>query len=239
MSTYTQPFFALLLVSATVVVFIRNGRRWFAPFVLSVLFLFSWRPAAWLGVGLLEAPYSVQGPASGVQAIVVLSSSVLPANPPREQPILGQGTYERCWYAAWLYSHGFPVPVLASGGSRPTSPYAIVMRDALQTMGVPIQMIWTEENSRSTHENAVFSAEILHRKGIHRIALVTEAYHMARAARCFRKQGIEVVVAPCGFLHSWQGSFQEFLPDWQAVSWNEETLHELGGLLWYRFKGWI
>ena len=58
-------------------------------------------------------------------------------------------------------------------------------------------MIWTEERSRSTHENAVFGAEILRQHEIGRIALVIEARSMLRAESCFRKQGITVVAAPC------------------------------------------
>jgi uncharacterized SAM-binding protein YcdF (DUF218 family) len=38
--------------------------------------------------------------------------------------------------------------------------------------GVPAGMIWTEDRSKSTYENALFSAEILRAKGITRIALV-------------------------------------------------------------------
>jgi uncharacterized SAM-binding protein YcdF (DUF218 family) len=66
----------------------------------------------------------------------------------------------------------------------------------LEQEGVPPSKIWTEEQSRSTYENALYSAKLLHGSGIHRIALVMEADSMLRAELCFRKQGLEVTPAP-------------------------------------------
>lgn len=241
--TYIQPFFALLLISS-VFLFItadnKRKRRIGAQVLALMLLLFSWQPAAWLALGSLEHGYSRElPPTTGVQAIVVLSSRIVPPNPPRLDAIVGEDTYERCWYAAWLHRNRFAVPILASGGGRSEWRYALVMRQALKEMDVPPAMIWTEQTSRSTYENALYSAEILRQKGIHRIALVTEAYHMPRAVRCFRKQGLDVVPAPCGFRGSWQATFKQLLPDWRAVSWNEAVLHEWVGLAWYWIRGWI
>ncbi|HYZ86286.1 MAG TPA: YdcF family protein [Bryobacteraceae bacterium] len=173
-----------------------------------------------------------------VGAIVVLSSAWFPPYPPLPTPILGTDTFERCAYAAWLHNHWQHVPVLASGGgSRGYMPYSLTMREVMAKQGVPEDSIWTEQKSTSTYENAAFSAAILKQHGVRRICLVTEAYHMARAEQCFRKQGIEVVPAACGFripLH-WHAS--EFVPSWEAISWNEELLHELVGFAWYKARG--
>jgi uncharacterized SAM-binding protein YcdF (DUF218 family) len=113
------------------------------------------------------------------------------------------------------------------------------MRRALEQMGVPPSEIWTEETSHSTYQSAVLSSEMLRAKGVNKILLVTEAYHMQRAERSFRKQGLDVVPASCGFRHPLQGSWLEFLPDWQAIAWNEDNLHEIGGLAWYKISGRI
>ena len=100
-------------------------------------------------------------------------------------------------------------------------------------------MIWTEERSRNTHENAVYGAEILRKHGIGRIALVVDAQSMPRAAACFRKQGIEVVPAPCEFRVFGQPLSDEFFPRWDAIRRNERTLHEALGFGWYWLRGWI
>jgi uncharacterized SAM-binding protein YcdF (DUF218 family) len=241
MSHYIQPFFAFLVIS-TLAGILAWGKRPRPRIVLVCslgLLVFTLRPVARLGLWFFEERYSTQPPDDhAVQAIVVLSSSVFPPEAPLDVALPGADTYERCTYAAWLYQHWTAVPVLASGGGRLRTPYSVAMRDVMEHQGVPADMIWTEETSQSTYENAVYSARILRQKGIRKIALVTEAYHMLRAEKCFRKQGIEVVPAPCGFrkLH---GALFEYIPDWQAVSWNEDTLHEAFGLLWYRIRGRI
>jgi len=61
------------------------------------------------------------------------------------------------------------------------------MRRVLAGEGVPLPMIWTEEKSRSTYENAVYGWKFF-TPGIRKVVLVTEAYHMPRAERCFRKR---------------------------------------------------
>ncbi len=241
--TYFQPLLPLLMLILFLSAFAQRsggGRLWVRIGALA-LFLISWPPAAGLVLWFFQAPYSSLPPADrNVEAIVVLSSAVFPPTPPRPAPILGSDTYERCEYAAWLHKNWSAVPVLASGGgSRGGVPYAITMSGALRREGVPPEMIWTEENSRSTFENAEFSANILRGKGIHKIALVTEAYHMPRAERCFRKQGFAVVPAACGFRTFVPGDLPEYAPTWEAISWNEDSLHEGVGLLWYLIRGRI
>jgi uncharacterized SAM-binding protein YcdF (DUF218 family) len=103
---------------------------------------------------------------------------------------------------------------------------------------VPDEAIWTEEQSRSTHEDAVLGAEILRRHGIGRIALVVDAQSMPRAEACFRKEGMIVIPAPSEF-REFEYSLDEFLPSWKAIKRNEVTLHEAAGLAWYWLRRWI
>jgi uncharacterized SAM-binding protein YcdF (DUF218 family) len=112
------------------------------------------------------------------------------------------------------------------------------MRELLVASGVPETMIWTEELSRSTHENALYGTRVLRLHGISRIALVVEAQSMVRAAACFRKEGIVVVPAPSDF-REFGPLADEVLPSWKAIKRNEISAHELLGLLWYRIRGWV
>lgn len=112
------------------------------------------------------------------------------------------------------------------------------MRDLLIRGGIPSDMIWAETQSHSTHENALYAAQILRQHGVRRIALIVDAQSMPRAEACFRRQGMDVFPAPSEFrtLGNWN---EELLPRWTALRRNEVTLHELLGLVWYRVRGWV
>ena len=101
-------------------------------------------------------------------------------------------------------------------------------------------MIWVEGRSSNTYGNAVETAHLLMPKGMRRIVLVTEAFHMPRAVGCFRKQGFEVLPAAASYrtlqLHSW-GEF--LLPRVWAVEVEQEAIHEWVGLAWYKIHGEI
>ena len=112
------------------------------------------------------------------------------------------------------------------------------MAELLIKEGVKQEHIQQEKRSRNTYENAKYTAELLHKTGISRIVLVVEADSMLRAEWCFRRQGIDVVPAP--FAHrELSGSIAEIFPAWNSLRGNERTLHELGGLAWYKLRGWI
>ena len=174
-----------------------------------------------------------------VDAIVVFSGGVDRSHFERPYPLPDYETTSRCRYAAWIY-RSTPVAVLASGGVGAGNgpPFAESMRELLTGAGVPADKIWMEERARNTHENAVFSAQILRQHGVRRIALVVDARSMHRAAACLRREGIEVVAAPSRFRYL-SANLEDWLPGWQAIRGNELTLHEAVGLLWYRWRGWI
>ena len=206
------------------------------------IFAISWPPVAWLVLQPLEAwyPQSPYPPVSDAGAIVVLSSGVFPANGSRPEPFADLDTYERSTYAAWLYHHVRPMPVLASGGVNADLPEstAAVMRRILIGQGVPDASVWVEGRSRTTYENAVYSAEILRAHGVRRILLVTAAYHMARSERCFRKQGLAVTPAPCAF-HTMGLEPSDLIPGGEAILDHERALHEYLGFVWYKLRGHI
>jgi len=240
---YTAPLLTLVFLLSLIGV-VRlpacKGRKWVLAGLVGLVVI-SWPPFDWLFSRPLEMWYPVRPtPSSPADAIVVLSSGVEPPIYERPFALMGHDTYSRCRMAAWLYKNWNALPVLACGGKangRPPS-FAASMREVLVKEGVPDSEIWTEERSQTTHENALFGAEILRSHGVKRIALVVEAQSMVRAAACFRKLGFEVVPAPNDF-RVWGPFREELLLSWQGVRRNEITLHEVVGLLWYRLHGWI
>ena len=207
------------------------------------LFLCCWPVAAWLMIASLEKQFPVQAfPAGDAQAIVVLAANFFPASGAHTEDEPGFGTYIRTAHAAWLFHHWRRLPIVASGGSagQGMQPVAAVMRRELLERGVPDEMIWVEGRSSNTYGNAVETAHLLMPKGMRRIVLVTEAFHMPRAVGCFRKQGFEVLPAAASYrtlqLHSW-GEF--LLPRVWAVEVEQEAIHEWVGLAWYKIHGEI
>ena len=241
---YIEPLLALtcLLTLAGWIGVRRHKSSRLVELGLLGFFIVSWPPIDWLISRPLEISYPIQpfDPSSHPEAIVVLSSYVDPPIYERPYSLLDFQTFERCEFAVWLYRHWKPMPVLACGGRAKNTgePYSATMREFLVQAGVPAVMIWTEERSNSTHENAVFGAQVLHLHGVTRIALVVDATSMPRAAASFRKAGIEVVPAVSEF-RQLQSLHDELLPSWKAVRHNEVTLHETVALAWYWLHGWI
>jgi uncharacterized SAM-binding protein YcdF (DUF218 family) len=241
--TYIQPLlFLFLLIAVIGVVRLRHNKSSRLPIVgILGLVLLSWPPVDWLLSRPLEARYSIRPyPSAPAQAIVVLSSAVSPPIFERPYGLPDEGTYRRCEFAAWLHKHWKPLPVIACGGQGAGGgrAFSLTMRELLQRAGVPDAMIWTEERSHSTHENAVFGSEILRKNGIVKIVLVVEARSMLRAEACFRKEGMVVIPAPCEFREI-ESPVRELIPSWRAIMGNESTLHEEVGLAWYWLRGWI
>jgi uncharacterized SAM-binding protein YcdF (DUF218 family) len=206
------------------------------------LFLWSWPPSTALFARTLERWYSFAPyPEGEADAIVVLSASVYPSDASEPEVVPGYGTFLRCRYAAWLYRNWKPLPIIPSGGmDHHKVVMADVMRETLENVGVPGGMIWTEGASQSTYESALFTARLLRAKNIHRIVLVTEAYHTPRAAQCFREQGLDVIPAGCAARHlQFEGRWTQFFPSPRMIGYNEDSLHEWIGLAWYRLSGRI
>ena len=102
---------------------------------------------------------------------------------------------------------------------------ADALRDAVARDGVPPAAVLRERCSFSTRENAEYVARLLGRRGIDGVILVTNGWHMARAAALFRAQGLRVREVPAedarveGFVrrlvvHAWW-SIRERVSAWK------------------------
>ena len=172
------------------------------------------------------------------QAIVVLGGYLIrdPEDPTKRE--LGDDTLHRCLGAIEVYRAGPKRPIVLSGGM---GYLAATMSDFLTEHGLdPDAEILLEDKAWNTHQNAKRTAPILHKHGIEKIILITDAFHMPRAERCFRAQGFEVT--PYAVQHrteNFELSIWSFLPSvWAAQDMNR-VMHEWLGISWYSLKGFI
>lgn len=247
--TYVQPGLLVVLAALAFGLLARGSHRrrragelalWIAFLALLV---WSSPPVARLAAWTLERSYEpLDAPSEEAEAIVVFAGGAEPPYPGQPQPVASESTYRRAVHAAWLYRNWRPVPVIVSGGpTSGVSPEITIADVALRILagaGVPVEQIAAERRSRSTAENATYVGEILRARGIRRVALVTDGFHMRRSEALLRKQGVDVLPAPCSlrsrrpFLH-----WRDYLPSGEAILANEDCLHEWVALVWYRLRG--
>ena len=149
-----------------------------------------------------------------------------------DQP--GLMALERLRYAARL-ARASGLPLAATGGLHYGQPpsEAALMADAMR-LDYGLEIRWLEEQSRTTWENAVRSAELLQPQGVRRVVLVTQAWHMQRARWSFEQAGFEVITAPMGYLSAgYERPLGGWLPESRAIWQSSQLLNEAIGLLAY------
>jgi uncharacterized SAM-binding protein YcdF (DUF218 family) len=231
-------FLAMLLVIAAGLVWGRRFGRSLAAAGLIGLVLCASDPVALVFVRTLERGYAAGPPTEAADVIVVLGSETYPPNPSQPEILPGYGTYLRCHHAALLHRTWKPLPVVATAG--PVVSFGekvdgtIPMRRVLESEGVPASLIWVENESANTLQNAAHTARMLRAKGLSRIVLVTEAYHMKRAKLAFERQGLTVTPAACAFRAArFEGTWREYLlPKPSTLLLNQMILHEWLGVIW-------
>ncbi|HTL38966.1 MAG TPA: YdcF family protein [Kofleriaceae bacterium] len=137
----------------------------------------------------LETPLAISTqPVEPLDAIVVLGA------PLARDGSLTQVLAERVAATVALYRAGGAPIVVASGGTTHGAPRAEAdaLAEALRDAGVSDVIV--ERDSKTTVENARFTAEMLAARGARRVWLVTQPFHGKRAALLFRRAGLEPVI---------------------------------------------
>lgn len=157
----------------------------------------------------LEAPLVVREAFTPLDAIVVLGAPLGPGD--RLTPPLA----ERARAAASLYHRGGAPLVVASGGIThgAARAEADAIADELSSCGVPVEHIRVERASRTTAENARFTAALFAASpALPRVWLVTQPFHGRRARRLFRGAGFDA--------HVWHiDNSLEYLERARALRW--------------------
>ncbi len=110
------------------------------------------------------------GPDQPVEAILVLGGGVDPDGMP------AYSSRRRVAGAVALYRAGKTQYVILSGRSS-----AALMRDYALSLDVPAEAIILEPRAHTTFENILFGIAIAQERGITRIAILTDSFHLERA----------------------------------------------------------
>ena len=173
------------------------------------------------------------------QAIVILGAGRYAAAPEYGGDTVSALSLERLRYGARLHRLT-GLPIIVSAGDpfeRGVIPEAVLMKKTL-TEDFQIADVETEEQSRSTAENALYTKALLDEHGIE-IYLVTHAWHMPRAMHSFARAGIKTIPAPTGFASMPAQDTPEvlrWLPNAHALSKSALALREMAGMGWYRVR---
>jgi uncharacterized SAM-binding protein YcdF (DUF218 family) len=154
---------------------------------------------------------------------------------------------DRLWQTLELYHRGRIKQIMFSGGSGsiryPDHKEGFYVKKYLTTIHVPDSSLIIENDSKNTHENAVNSKRILdslHFKGS--VLLVTSAFHMPRALKCFKKEGFTDITPYLTNRISGPRRFDWdhcLLPNPGAMTTLNMLIHEWLGCIIYKIKGYI
>jgi uncharacterized SAM-binding protein YcdF (DUF218 family) len=243
----TQPlaWVALLLLSALIGMHWR--RRWGLRLgwaALTVLIVQGWEPLPDALIRQLEARHpevAASTPLTGYAGVVVLGGALEPANvwQGHGQPALNEAA-ERMTAALPLLQQSPKLRLLFTGGDGQL--FAGSLTEAQRaarffaTMGVAPERLLLESASRTTYENAVFSARLPSVEPRQPWLLLTSAWHMPRAMASFKKAGWNVTPYPVDFRTGSTTPWTEYSLADGARKWHL-LLHEAVGLLAYRLTG--
>jgi uncharacterized SAM-binding protein YcdF (DUF218 family)/lysophospholipase L1-like esterase len=172
----------------------------------------------------IVAPLLTSDTIASADAIVVLGAGVV------GECGTNQSGVRRVLLAARLWREKLAPVILFTGGqAQGGCPIAVAMASLAQEVGVPEASILMESSSTTTHENGDRSADLLRRRGVRRVLVVTDRLHMRRAAGTFAQLGFEVRRAS--------------VPIYEGHPNNTSMLsagaREFAALAYYRWKGWI
>jgi uncharacterized SAM-binding protein YcdF (DUF218 family) len=147
---------------------------------------------------------------------------------------------DRFIQALKLYKLGQITHILVSGGNGKaelkTFREAEWVKKELAILGVPDSVIYIEDNSGNTAENARNTKKILDENHLQRpYLLISSAHHLPRAMAIFKNAGLITVAFPCNYLAG-RGinTISSIIPRLEVLfAWNP-YLKETAGYLWYR-----
>ncbi|QNF34064.1 YdcF family protein [Adhaeribacter swui] len=196
---------------------------------------------AWLAWELPPKPLA-EVPVS--DAGIILTGITSLQKSPHDRVYIERGA-DRLLHTLWLYHEKKIRKIIISGGSGSIqsvySTEAMELKKILLQAGVPENVILLEDQSHNTRENALFTAQLMQKNpDIRSAVLITSAFHMRRAAACFKKAGLQPVIFPADFYSIDRSYLPQniIVPSAAAFANWHLLLHEIMGFVTYKILGY-
>ncbi|MCW0396713.1 hypothetical protein NB696_003437 [Xanthomonas sacchari] len=164
----------------------RGGFRWLRWLVRLAALLGLWL----LGVAIYIVWVGDRDQAAPADAIIVLGAAAYDAKP---SPVFE----ERIRHGLDLYQRGYAPTLIFTGGFGNGARFAesqVARRYALRH-DVPADAILIETVSRTTRQNLIEARRLMREHGLHRVIVVSDPLHMARALRLCQELQIDALAS--------------------------------------------
>ncbi len=187
-----------------------------------------------------EIPANLFAQTSEYEVGIVLTGVTEDYRSPKDRIYFKKGA-DRVFHTLKLYQEGKIKRILISGAEFDYVGNLIEtdrnLKQVFIDCGLPDSVLITETRSRNTHENALFSKEILQTHFPNqKYLLISSAFHLRRAKACFEKENLNIEVFSTDFYSIDQTSY--FIPSEKAlVEWSI-LFREILGYFSYKILGY-
>ncbi len=179
---------------------------------------------------------------------IILGGGMIRANQEDPDRINIAESADRFMQPVLLFKQGKVDRLLITGGNTSIGQLKIdesnetaQVKRLLIALGIPSDKIIIETRAKNTHENALYSKEIIDSLAVKdSVLLVTSAFHMRRSIACFNKQGIRVVpyVVDSKKKDTQLGILDYIIPAERELGKLSYLLREMFGFVIYRIMGY-
>lgn len=154
---------------------------------------------AWVSSAVMVLRAATRDEARPAQAIVVLGAAQYRGRP---SPVLRT----RLDHAVGLYARGMAPRVVVTGGiaEGDTASEAAVSRIYAMAAGVPDTAILLENEGRTTGQSLARVARLLKARRIDTVVVVSDPFHVLRAARMAERAGLTAYTSPTRTTEVWR-----------------------------------
>lgn len=247
---FLQPiYWILLLVGAALLFKQKNIKKYSLIGSLFCLIIFTNGKFTNLFYNCWETPY----PSSTKQSYsvgIVLTGGIIQFASKKDSSIHFGPHADRLMHAIILYKKGLIKKILITGGNvsiagnllNDSTNESFKAAQYLKLVGIPDSSIIIESKARNTHENAIYSKELLIQLNLQneKVALITSSDHMKRSAACFKKVGISFDMYPAVKIgkDTSTGILNDFIPDEKNLYLNASLIREIAGYYIYKLMGY-